>query len=72
MCVALPMKIESIEGTEAVCDAGGVKRRIRVDLVPQAAVGDYILSHAGFAIEVLEEQRAEENLAALREVLHAI
>ena len=71
MCLAVPLRIESIDGTRAVCDACGVSRDVRLDLVPQAKCGDYILSHAGFAIELLDPAQAQENLAAIREAFDA-
>ena len=71
MCLAVPLRIESIDGTRAVCDACGVSRDVRLDLVPLAKFGDYILSHAGFAIEILDPAQAQENLAAIREAFDA-
>ena len=71
MCLAVPLRIESIDGTRAVCDACGVSRDVRLDLVPQAKWGDYILSHAGLASEILDPAQAQENLAAIREAFDA-
>lgn len=72
MCLAVPLKIVEKNGPEAVGEFDGVRRRIRLDFAPQAGVGDYVIVHAGFAIEVLGEQQAQENLAALREVADAL
>ena len=66
MCLAIPMKIKSIEGKAAVCELDGVSRRVAIDLVPKAKIGDYVMIHAGFAIEVLDEKQAEETLEILR------
>ena len=52
MCLAIPGSIVTIEGTNATIDMLGVQRRISISLTPQAQVGDYVLVHAGFAIEV--------------------
>lgn len=71
MCLAVPMRIAELNGSEAVCDLDGVKRRIRVDFIKNPAIGDYIISHAGFAIEKLAKEQAELNLAAIREVSDA-
>ncbi len=60
MCVAVPGKVESLDGLNAVVDVGGATVKARVDLVPQVAVGEYVLIHAGFAIETLDEASALE------------
>lgn len=63
MCLAIPAKITELdEGNMATVDILGVTRSISVDLTPQATVGDYVLVHAGFAIEVVSEQAANETL----------
>ncbi len=57
MCLAIPAKVAKLEeGNLATVDILGVTREISVDLTPQAQVGDYVLVHAGFAIEVVDEQ----------------
>ena len=66
MCLAVPMKIKVIEGKIALCDLDGVERRVAVDLVPKAKVGYYVIIHAGFAIEILDERQAEETLDIIR------
>ena len=68
MCLAIPMKIASLnEDRMATVDVLGVTREISLDLTPQAQVGDYVLVHAGFAIEVVDEQYAQETLDLLKE-----
>ena len=63
MCLAVPMKItELLDGGMAHVSAMGAERDIALDLTPQADVGDYVLVHAGFAIEVVDEQYAQETL----------
>ncbi len=66
MCLAVPMKIKSIEGKIALCALDGIECRVAVDLVPKAKVGDYVMIHAGFAIEILDEKQAEETLDIIR------
>jgi len=66
MCLAVPMKIKIIEGNVSSCELDGVKRKVIIDLVPRAKVGDFVLVHAGFAIEILDEEKAEETLEILR------
>ncbi len=70
MCLAIPGKVLEVKGKEAVVDYGGVKRTVRVDLV-EARAGDYVVVHAGYAIEVMDEKEAQETLKLLEEVLDA-
>ena len=51
MCLAVPGKILSIEGMAGVVDMNGVEVNVGLQLVPGAKVGDYVLMHAGFAIQ---------------------
>ena len=68
MCLAIPMKIASLnEDRMATVDVLGVTREVSLDLTPQAQVGDYVLVHAGFAIEVVDEQYAQETLDLIKE-----
>ena len=63
MCLAVPMKItELLDGGMAHVTAMGAERDIAVDLTPEAQEGDYVLVHAGFAIEIVDEQYAQETL----------
>ena len=71
MCLAMPMKINRIEGKTADCEAGGLVQAIRIDFIQDARPGDYVMVHAGFAIERLSEQQARENLACIEEALDA-
>jgi len=71
MCLAIPGKVIEIEKNKehATVDYGdGTKRKANVTLV-DVKVGDYVLVHAGFAIEVLNEKEAEETLDLFREIL---
>jgi len=65
VCLAVPARIVSIEGTDAVVDMDGVQRAASLALTPEAKVGDYVLLHAGFAIHLIDEQRARETLELL-------
>lgn len=68
MCLAIPAQISGLhEGNMATVDILGVTREISVDLTPSVQVGDYVLVHAGFAIEVVDEQFAQETLDLIRE-----
>lgn len=68
MCLAIPAKIVERDGSDALVEMNGVRQRIRMDLLPAARAGDYVLLHAGFAIALLNEEEAQETLDLLREV----
>ncbi|MBR2834149.1 MAG: HypC/HybG/HupF family hydrogenase formation chaperone [Coriobacteriales bacterium] len=69
MCLAVPSKIVSIDSMlMATVDVMGISRTCSLRLVPQARVGDYVLVHAGFAIQLIEEQEAAETLALFHEL----
>jgi len=68
MCLAVPVKVVKIEGSEADVEIGGVKRRISIMLTPEAKVGDYVLLHTGYAINVINEAEAQETLKILEEM----
>jgi hydrogenase expression/formation protein HypC len=68
MCLAVPVKIVSIEGDEAETEIGGVRRRVSIAFTPEAKVGDYVLLHTGYAIGVVDEVEAEETLKLLEEI----
>ena len=69
MCLGVPMQVKSIEGEVAVCEIDGVRREASLMMVDGVSVGDFVLIHAGFAIEVLDREDAEETLRIFREVL---
>ncbi len=68
MCLAVPLKIKEISGCEAVCERDGISRKARIDFIKEPKVGDYVLIHAGFAIERINGKQAEEDMAAAREL----
>ena len=68
MCLAVPVKIVSIEGDEADTEIGEVRRRVSIVFTPEAKVGDYVLLHTGYAIGVVDEAEAEETLKLLEEM----
>lgn len=71
MCLAIPGKVITVEKDRAKVDFGeGVLREVNITLV-NARVGDYVLVHAGYAIEVLDEKDALETLNLWREILQA-
>lgn len=72
MCLAIPLKLIELNGNEAVAEANGVRRSIRVDFIRDPKVGDYVIAHAGFAIERMSEAQALNNLRAIQEVADAV
>ena len=67
MCLAIPSKITQVEDAMAVIDVDGVQRQASLLLLPDAQVGDYVIVHAGFAIQKIDEAAARETLRFLRE-----
>lgn len=72
MCLAVPLKLIEINGKDAIGDAMGMQRKVRVDFIPQPKIGDYVIVHAGFAIERLPEQQALEDIQAWEEIGDAL
>lgn len=72
MCVAIPMRVVSIEGHQAMVEVDGVRREVSLRLLPQVEPGEYVLVHAGFAIQRVDPQAAQETLELIREVLERI
>lgn len=69
MCLAVPAKLIELNNGMGTVDAGGVTRKISMLLLEDAVIGDYILVHAGFGIQRLDERQAEESLTLLRQAL---
>ena len=72
MCLSIPARIISIEGNMADVSAGGSIFKAGLQMIENANVGDYILLHAGFAIQKISEGEAEETLKILREIDNAL
>lgn len=72
MCLAIPGRIVSIDGNTAQLDYNGVTGEADISLVPDVVVGDYVLVHAGFAIEEVETEDAEEIGLILGEIYGAL
>jgi len=73
MCLAVPGKILSIEGADAIfrcgrVSFGGIIKQINLAYVPEAKIGDYVLVHVGFAISIINEAEAEEVFEYLRQM----
>ena len=72
MCLAIPLKLVEIDGNRAVGEAMGMRRELRVDFIDAPQLGEYVIVHAGFAIERLGEQQALEDLESWGEVADAL
>lgn len=70
MCLAVPLKLVEMDGPNGVGEFDGVRRKIRLDFV-KPRLGDYLLVHAGFAIEVVDPDQARADREAFLEVLDA-
>lgn len=68
MCLAIPMKLVKINNDLGVVELGGVEREVGLQLVKDVKIGEYVIIHAGFAIQKLNEEEAEETLSILREI----
>lgn len=68
MCLGIPMKVLKIDGDEGMVESGGLKKRANFSLMKNVRPGDYILLHAGFAIEKVKEAEARKTLNALRKI----
>lgn len=71
MCLAVPAKLLECDGSEATADLCGNRLRISTALVPEARKGDWVLLHAGFAIERLDLDAAQRHWDALSEMAEA-
>lgn len=68
MCLAIPAKVISLGDEMATVEVGGVQRRVSTLMVPELKPGDYIITHAGFALHRVEEQEAQASLDLLRDL----
>jgi len=68
MCLAIPMKLLEMQGVRGTVELGGVRKEIMLTLTPDARIGDYVIIHAGYAIEILNEEEAQQTLDLLREI----
>jgi len=68
MCLAVPMKLIKIEGSKGVVELSGVKKEVSLSLLTDFKIGDYLIIHAGFAIEKLNEKEAKETLSVWKEI----
>jgi hydrogenase expression/formation protein HypC len=72
MCIAVPAKIKSINSDTATVEISGVSYEANLMLTPEAKIGDYVILHAGFAIQILDQKDAEETLKLFEDIEKAI
>ncbi len=68
MCLSIPAKIITLNGIEAQVSVGGAIRNANLQLIENPKIGDYVLLHAGFAINVISEKEAKETIEILTEI----
>ncbi len=69
MCIAIPMKVVELSGdATAVVEQDGIRRHVNIRLLPDCRIGDYLLIHAGYAIEIIDPEAAAANLQSLEEM----
>jgi hydrogenase expression/formation protein HypC len=71
MCLAIPARVVQIDEGLGLVELGGVVREASFMLLPDVQVGDYVLLHAGYALQVVDEAEAEETLRLLAEMAEA-
>ena len=71
MCLAIPARLFQVEGERGLVELAGVVREVSLMLLPEARVGDYLLIHAGYALQRLDEADAQETLRLLKEMVQA-
>ena len=72
MCLAVPAKVIELDGEMATVDLDGVQRAVSTLMVPDIALGDYVITHAGFALHKVDEADAQASLQLLREMVDAV
>ncbi len=68
MCLGIPVKVLEVDGQMAVVEIGGARRDVSLLLLEDVRPGDWVILHAGFAIQKMNEEEAEKTLALLREL----
>jgi len=68
MCLSIPSKVISINGTKAIVSVGGTEYEASLQLLEDVKIDDYVLLHTGFAIQKISEEDAQETLKLLREL----
>ena len=72
MCLGIPVKVMEIDGQSAVVEVGGARREVSLLLLDGVGPGDWVILHAGFAIQKMNEEEAAKTLSLLRELPGAV
>ncbi len=72
MCIAIPGKVVEVDYPFAIVDFKGTKRKIRVDLIDDLKVGDWVLVHVGIAIQKVDEEEAKKTAELLEQVFGSV
>ena len=72
MCLAVPLKIVEISGMDGIGEVEGLRRRMRLDFIKEPKLGEYVMVHAGFAIDRVNEAQAKLDIRAWAEVENAL
>lgn len=72
MCIGIPMKVIEIKGNFGIVELGGVRKEVSLFLLAQVKIGDYVIVHAGFAIQKLDEAEAKKTLLLIREIAERV
>jgi hydrogenase expression/formation protein HypC len=72
VCLAIPAKLIEVNGMEGVAEIGGTRRNVVLTLVEDPSPGQYVLLHAGYAIEIIDEKQAAELAEMHREILELV
>lgn len=68
MCLSIPMKVSKIDGDFAQVESGRLLRKVNIQMLPAVKVGDFVLVHAGFAIQRVDPRRARETLKLVEDM----
>lgn len=68
MCLGIPAKLVKREGDLGDAKIGGVETKVCLSLIPEVKEGDYIILHAGFGIQIIDEEQAKETLKMIEEL----
>lgn len=72
MCLAIPAKILSVNGTSAECEMTGVTKTIDISLTPDVASGDWVVVHVGYSLQKIDADKARETLALMESIASPI
>lgn len=69
MCIAFPMRVvELIDNKYAICEYEGIRKKVRIDLLKDVNIGDYVLIHVGFAIQKINVEDAQKTIKVYKEI----